>query len=357
MKTGYMTLPLHGGKAPHWLMERMTKLARSIISIMVMEFGREEVLRRLSDPVWFQSLGCLLGFDWHSSGVTTTVTYAIKSGLKGLEGELGIFVAGGKGRHSLLVPDEVKKTGDAFGFDAERIIYASRLSAKVDSVLLQDGYNLYHHVIIYTKEGQWSVIQQGMNEESRTARRYHWFSEKVQDFTLEPHTGIISEKRERSVLDITSRKSEDARKVILDLVGTAPDKVISLYQKAISYKMPSRHYITLKDMRPENLKKVLIKTYETIPQDFESLLAVRGLGPMSMRALVLISDVIFGARPSYEDPVIYSFAHGGKDGYPYRVRRDVYDKSIEILEKAIKMAKLGQREELEALRRLQKYFL
>ncbi|MDI6851777.1 MAG: DUF763 domain-containing protein [bacterium] len=356
MKTGYVTLPLHNGKAPRWLMERMTKLARSIISLMVLEFGREEVVRRLSDPIWFQSLGCLLGFDWHSSGVTTTVTYAIKSGLKGLEGELGIFVAGGKGKHSLLVPEEVKETGDAFGIDAEKIVYASRLSAKVDSVLLQDGYNLYHHVIMYTKDGYWCVIQQGMNDASKTARRYHWLSEKVEDFTLEPHSGIISESKERSVLDITSRKSEDSRRVILGLVKDSPDKILSLYQKAISYRMPARHYITLKDMKPENLKKVLIKTYEAFPRDFESLLAVRGFGPMSLRALALISDIIYGAKPSYEDPVIYSFAHGGKDGYPYRVRRDIYDKSIEVLERAIKSAKLGQREELETLRRLQKYF-
>jgi len=356
VKTGDIVLPLHSGKAPKWLMERMIKLSRSIIYLMTVEFGRSEVLRRLSDPLWFQSLGCLLGFDWHSSGLTTTVTYAIKEGLRQYEDELGIFVAGGKGKHSLLVPDEVGKTAEKHGVDAEKVVYASKMSAKVDTVLLQDGYNLYHHVIIYTKEGLWCVVQQGMNEKLGTARRYHWLSENVKSFVEEPHAGIISDRREESVLNITSRDSLSSKEVILDLVKKPPDQIVSLYSKALSYRMPSRHYISLKDMKPDNLKKTLLKTYETPPEDFEALTAMRGLGPMSMRALALISDVLFGARPSYEDPTLYSFAHGGKDGYPYFVRRDIYDKSIELLEIAIRNAKLGQREELETLRKLPKLF-
>lgn len=357
MKSGDITLPLHGGKAPQWLMQRMIRLSRSIFYLLTCEFGKEEVLRRLSDPIWFQSLGCLLGFDWHSSGVTTTVTYAIKEGLKVYADELGIFVAGGKGRHSVLVPEEVKESAQKKGFDPDKIIYASKLSAKVDSVLLQDGYNLYHHVIVYTSDGMWCVIQQGMNEALRLARRYHWISENVRSFVCEPHAGIISDRKEKSVIDITARSASNSRDVILELVKNPPDQTVKLYEKALSYKLPLRHYILVKDMRPENLKKILLKTYENPPANFELLTATRGLGPMSMRALALIADVIYGAKPSYNDPVVYSFAHGGKDGYPYFVRRDVYDRSIQVLERAIRNAKLGYKEEMDALRRLSNLFL
>ncbi|MEO0251280.1 MAG: DUF763 domain-containing protein [candidate division WOR-3 bacterium] len=356
MKTGDVILPLHNGRAPDWLMQRMIKLARSIIYVMGIELGREEVLRRLSDPLWFQSLGCLLGFDWHSSGLTTTVSFAIKVALKDIGKELGIFAAGGKGRYARKTPDEIAETASKVGVDAEKLIYASRMSAKVDTCLVQDGYDIYHHTIFYTVDGSWCVIQQGMNERSRTARRYHWLSENLISFIEEPHTGIVAERKEKEVIDLTSRKSEDARSTMLQLVHEGPEKVLRLYSKALTYKMPMRHYITLRDMKPENLKKVLLTTYEDPPSNFEELLLTRGLGPMTIRALTLISDVIYGAKPSYSDPVIFSYAHGGKDGYPYRVRRDVYDKSIEILEKAIKSAKLGHKDELFALRKLSLLF-
>jgi len=331
-------------------------LARSIVYLMTLEFGKEEVIKRLSDPLYFQSLGCLLGFDWHSSGLTTTLTYALKRAIYDLGGELGIFAAGGKGKFALRVPEEIRGTAERFGFDPTNFVYASRMSAKVDSCLLQDNYQLYHHTIFYTKNGLWCVVQQGMNPDKKLARRYHWLSEKVDSFVREPHAGIMSERREREVLDLTSNSSKTAQEVILDLVKEPPDKVVRLYTKALSYKLPARHYIVLKDIRPENFKRILLKTYMNPPRDFEELTSFEGLGPMSMRALALISDVIYGTRPSYQDPVVYSFAHGGKDGYPYRVRRDIYDKSIEVLERAIKLAKLGQRDELIALRKLQKLF-
>ncbi len=356
MKTGDIILPLHGGKAPQWLMERMIKLSKSIFYLIVQEFGEKEVLRRLSDPIWFQSLGCLLGFDWHSSGVTTTVTYAIKEALRFYEEEFGIFVAGGKGKHALKVPDEIKTKAEKFGFDPEILIRSSKLCAKVDSVLLQDGYNLYLHAIVYTKTGVWSVIQQGMNERLKRARRYHWISESLSSFVEEPHRGIISEGKESLVLNLTAKESRTSREVILDISKLQPDIVYSLYLKTLSYKLPSRHQILIKDIKPENLKKILIKTYEKMPENFEDLIEISRLGPMSMRALALISDVIYGAKPSYTDPVVYTFAHGGKDGYPYPVRRDVYDKSIEVLERAIKLAKLGREEELRTLRKLQYLF-
>ncbi|MGB9823614.1 MAG: DUF763 domain-containing protein [Candidatus Hydrothermia bacterium] len=356
MKTGDVILPLHNGRAPDWLLERMVKLSRSILYIMALEFGKEEVLRRLSDPVWFQSLGCLLGFDWHSSGLTTTVTFALKRALKDIGSEIGIFAAGGKGKYAIKTPDELRDNAFKVGFNADSLIYASRLAAKVDSCLLQDGYELYHHSIFYTREGLWCIVQQGMNVMNRKARRYHWLSERVLSFVEEPHSGIVAEKKEKEVLDLTAKISKDAREVILQLSRKPPDEVIKLYIKALSYNLPQRHYITLKDIRPENLKKVLIQTYSNPPHDFETLTLSRGLGPMSFRALALISDVIYGAKPSYQDPVLYSFAHGGKDGYPYRVRKDLYDKSIEVLEKAIKAAKLGSREELMVLRKLTTLF-
>lgn len=352
MKTGDVVLPLHGGSAPEWLMQRMVKLARSILYLMGIELGREEILRRLSDPLWFQSLGCLLGFDWHSSGLTTTVSYAIKAALKDIGAELGIFAAGGKGRYATRTPDEIVETAWKIGVDAEKVIYASKMSAKVDSCLVQDGYELYHHIIFYTVDGSWCVVQQGMNEKSKLARRYHWLSENLVSFIEEPHAGIASERKEKEAIDLTSRRSNETRRIVLQLVQEVPDKVLTLYSKALTYKLPVRHYITLKDMKPENLKKILLSTYKDPPGDFEKLLATKGLGPMTIRALTLISDVIYGAKPSYSDPVIFSFAHGGKDGYPYRVRRDIYDKSIEILERAIKSAKLGQKDELYALRKL-----
>jgi hypothetical protein len=356
MKTGDVILPLHGGKAPDWLLERMVKLSRSILYIMTMEFGKEEVLRRLSDPMWFQSLGCLLGFDWHSSGLTTTVTFALKKALKDIGDEVGIFAAGGKGKYAIRTPDELRDSAFKVGFDADKLIYASRMAAKVDSCLLQDGYELYHHSIFYTREGIWCIVQQGMNVMNRKARRYHWLSEKVLSFVEEPHSGIAAEKKEKEVIDLTSKFSRDAREVILQLSRESPEEVMKLYMKAVSYRLPQRHYITLRDMRPENLKKILMRTYNNPPESFEDLASYKGLGPMSFRALCLVSDVIYGAKPSYQDPVLYSFAHGGKDGYPYRVRRDLYDKSIEVLEKAIKAAKLGNRDELIALRKLTRLF-
>ncbi len=355
MKKGYVDLPLHGGKAPRWLFSRMIKLSRSIVELIVIEFGPHEFLKRISDPIWFQALGCVLGFDWHSSGLTTTTTAAIKEAVKGIEEELGLFVAGGKGRYSRKTPDELKFWGDRIGVDADRLIYASRMSAKVDSAALQDGYQIYHHAFFFTSDGSWAVVQQGMNKDTRYARRYHWFSDKVADFVVEPHAGIISPSRGRA-LNLTHFKSNSARKTIAELASSPPWRLIKDIKNIIVAELPARHWLSVSDIHPDRIYKILLKTYETAPDDFSKLLEIKGVGPATVRALALVSDVIYGAKPSYEDPFVYTYAHGGKDGIPYPVNRLNYDRTIEVLEKAIKTAKIGNRDKLDALKRLSQFW-
>ncbi len=359
MRTGYSTLPLHAGRTPRWLFQRMVKLAGSIAEAIVIEFGTEEFLKRISDPVWFQSLGCILGFDWHSSGLTTTTTGAIKEGIKGKEKELGLFVAGGKGKTSLKTPDEIRKISDAIGISAEPLVLASKASAKTDSVLLQDGYNIYHHAFFFDKNGKWAVVQQGMNEVQRKARRYHWLSESVKVFHEEPHTGIIAQSREKTVLNLTARKSRKNKEGILEILkNETPEKLVIDYKNSVkSLLLPSRHpVLPYKDISEKYLYRILKTTYERGFDDFESLYLQRGVGPSTIRALSMLADIVFGAKPSFEDPVVYSYAHGGKDGYPYPVSRKNYDKSIEVLERAIKKAKLGRNEEFKTLKRLSLIF-
>ncbi len=320
---------------------------------MLEEFPPEEFLRRLSHPGWFQALGCVLGFDWHSSGLTTTTTAALKEALSELSTPL-ILAAGGKGRAALRTPLEVESLAERFAFDPLPIIKASRLSAKVDSALLQDGYEIYHHAIFFTPEGKWAVIQQGMREELKMARRYHWLSSQVKDPTQEPHTGISSQKKEKVVLDLTSRKSLKNKEIILQLSREKPEKVKKDFSLILN--MPRRHALLSADMRPENFHRALLKTYERTPQDILQLLMIRGIGAKFIRALSLVADLIYGAAPSYEDPALYSFAHGGKDKTPYPLDFRVYETTIEVLERAIKRAKLGDREKLKALKKLSQEF-
>ncbi len=358
MRTGISVLPLHGGKAPRWLFSRMVKLAGSITEAIVMEFGTEEFLRRVSDPFWFQSLGCLLGFDWHSSGLTTTTTGAIKEGIKNRAFELGLFVAGGKGHASLKTPDEIVKIAEKTGLDGDGLVFASRASAKTDSALLQDGYSIYHHAFFFDSKGNWAVVQQGMNEKKKKARRYHWISDRVKVFHEEPHSGIRAEAKEKKVLDLTSLKSRQNKNVIAELLKNEnPDKLIKLYTNVKALAFPKRHPLfAQKDISEKYLYKVLKKTYETGNLDFSDFYLLRGVGAGAVRALSLMADVIYGARPSFEDPAVYSYAHGGKDGYPYPVSRTDYDRSIEVLERAIKNAKLGRNDEFRALQRLSVLF-
>ncbi|MBT3362845.1 MAG: DUF763 domain-containing protein [Chloroflexi bacterium] len=355
-RTGIAHLPLHPGKAPRWLFQRMVKLSHEIVIAIVSEFGADEMLKRLSDPFWFQSLSCVLGWDWHSSGTTTVVCGAIKESIKDINHELGLYAAGGKGGTSRKTPAEVTKVGDDTGLDAEPLVYASKMSAKVDNTAVQDGYQLYHHSFFFTDKGQWAVVQQGMNNVNNYARRYHWLGETVQDYVCEPHAGICTQVRGQT-LNLVAQQSEKARGVVTRLAAEkSPDKMLAEIKHLQSCDLPARHQIVARDIHPDRLYKTFVSTYELKAPDFESLLAIPGVGPKTIRALSLLSELLYGTAPSMSDPARFSFAHGGKDGIPYPVDRPTYDKTIDVLKNAVRKAKLGIREEMEALRRLHRVF-
>jgi hypothetical protein len=351
MKTGTAYLPLHYGKAPAWLFQRMKSLAREITLTIIDTYGAEEMLSRLSDPFWFQAFGCLLGFDWHSSGVTTTVCGALKEGIKGMEGELGFFVAGGKGKTSRKTPQEIEEISYQHSIDGIPLIYASRMSAKVDSAAVQDGYQIYQHTFFFTQSGQWAVVQQGMNEESRYARRYHWFSQGIRDFVCEPHWAVCCDRKKEG-LNLVAQESERSRHSITELSGEKPEVLIADWRRAVELHLPREHPVPMEKSRLERLENIFVQIYERSPDNFEQLLGIRGVGPRSLRALSLISELVCGVKPSFKDPTRFSFAHGGKDGHPYPVDRKVYDKTIEVLKDAIDKARVGDREKMEAIRRL-----
>lgn len=354
-KTGVTNLPLHYGKAPSWLFERMSVLSREIISSITMEFGPTGLLDKISDPYWFQALGCVLGFDWHSSGLTTTVTGALKEGLRGLEGELGVFMAGGKGTASRKTPAQVTEFGNIFGFDPEPLIYASRMSAKVDNTAVQDGYQLYHHFFVFTRSAEWAVVQQGMNTENRMARRYHWLSNSMENFVVEPHAAVCCDLL-KPALNLVATESEGARQACTEIAKEPPEKVLTEIKRIETFAMPKRHHVTPGDVDPRRIFRALIKTYERQPKDFESLLGLEGVGPKTIRALSLVSEIIYGTAPSYRDPARFSFAHGGKDGTPFPVDKIVYDRTIEVMKKAIQSAKIGNQDKMEAVRRLSLFY-
>ncbi|MDN5348490.1 MAG: uncharacterized protein PWP65_2055 [Clostridia bacterium] len=356
MRTGTASLPLHGGHCPPWLFERMQKLGAAIVEVIVREYGPQEVLRRLSDPFWFQAFGCVLGFDWHSSGLTTTLCGALKEGLKGREKDFGLVIAGGKGRVSRQTPREIEAAGERYALplDASRLIQASRMAAKVDNTALQDGYQLYHHVFVFTFKGEWAVIQQGMNEQSRLARRYHWLSEEVRDFVCEPHSAICCDRRGQA-LNLVARESGRVRQVMAELACQKPDRVLVEFKRILesaALNMPWRHDIP----RADYLNKALLKLYASQPQDFASVLGVEGVGPKTLRALAMVAEVAYGTPASFRDPVKYSFSHGGKDGHPYPVDRRLYDRSIAVLKKGLEEAKIGRTEKLQALKKLSQMY-
>lgn len=354
-KIGIANLPLHYGKAPPWLFEKMVALSKNIILWICVEEGSEAFLKKIADPFWFQSLGCIVGFDWHSSGLTTTLCGAIKEALRDIGDETKIFVAGGKGRVARKTPDEIKLLSEKTGLNPEPLIYASRISAKIDSVAVQDGYSIYHHTFIFTDSGSWCVIQQGMNIENRMARRYHWLSEKIKDFVNEPHNAVCCDER-HSILNMVAEESKDARRIISKIAREKPDKLERELKKIKELNLPTEHPVSFENVDIKRLSKIFQKIYEIGPENFENLLSIEGVGEKTIRALALISDVVYGAKPSFRDPATYSFAHGGKDGYPFPVDRGTYDRSIEIIERAIKLAKIGNYERMRALRRLQKIF-
>jgi len=339
MKTGVADLPLHYGSCPKWLFERMKKLGRAVTEIIILEFGKDEFLRRISDPFFFNSLGCVLGFDWNSSGLTITVTGALK---EGLGTDLGLAVLGGKGRASRKTPKEIDNLDKIFSLSSskiEELKYASRLAAKVDNNCIQAGFVLYHHSFFVTEDGKWAVVQQGMSDKTGYARRYHWLSEKVKSFVVEPHVAICCDVKGKA-LNMVAEESEECRKTSVDLVKDNPENL----KKYLL--LDTKHEIDLKNY------KGLMNAYEFQPKNYEELVALKGLGAKSIRALALVSKLVYGAEPSWRDPVKFSFAHGGKDGFPYPVDRENYDKSIEILKTAVENAKVGSKEKLYAIKRL-----
>jgi hypothetical protein len=351
MKTGVAHLPLHYGKAPPWLFQRMKSLAREISLFVIDLYGTGEMLFRLSDPFWFQAFGCVLGFDWHSSGVTTTVCGALKEGLKGMERELGFYIAGGKGRASRKTPLEIEETCNRTAMNGAPLIYGSRMSAKVDSAAVQDGYQIYQHTFFFTQAGQWAVVQQGMNEENRYARRYHWFSQGIEDFVCEPHWAVCCDQR-KGGLNLVAQESEGTRQAVVELCHEKPEFLIKEGRKPMELFLPREHPIPMEENRLERFEKIFTQIYDSSPNNFEELLGIKGVGPKSLRALSLISELIHGIKPSFKDPTRFSFTHGGKDGHPYPVDRKVYDKTIEVLRGAIEKARGGDQEKMEAIRRL-----
>jgi len=372
---GVATFGLDYGKCPKWLFERMVKLSREIIRVMIEEYGADEFLRRISDPVWFQSLGTVLAFDWNASGLTTTLTAALKEAIRGQEKEMGIFICGGKGKTSKKTPDEILTWGHALDIpfsQANHLVYNSKMAAKVDNSLVQDGFQIYHHTFFFSKNGPWAVVQQGMNTQSVMARRYHWYSDSLnfhslsgsQKMVLEPHRGIVANQRKK-VLNLVSKNSQDTQKTSVELVNQnflsllKDIKILARHSSELSQmvkfgnKKQQLTFLNLENKEFEYhpvvnenfflnryLQKILYQLTEKKPQDYENLLATYGVGPKTIRSLALVAEVIYGAKPSYEDPARYSFAHGGKDNTPYPIDRYTYDETINIINNLIRKTNL-----------------
>lgn len=349
-RSGSATLPLHGGRVPAWLSSRMAALGRVLVEAMVLEYGRDEMLRRLAHPYWFQSLGCVMGMDWHSSGITTSVLGALKRGLAPVAHELGIHVCGGRGKHSRRTPDELLALGERLGFDGAALARTSRLVAKVDSAAVQDGYQLYLHGFIVTDEGRWTVVQQGMSTERGQARRYHWLSEGVRDFVDEPHAAIEG-TRAGPIVNLVDRRAAASRTAQVELAQD-PDRVLRELRKLPMLALPDHHDVRPSDVLLRRMKGTLAAAADAGPRDFPELLLQPGIGARTVRALALVAEVLHGAPHRFSDPARFSLAHGGKDRHPFPVPLEVYDRTLSVMRRAVELAKLGNEERLTALRRL-----
>ncbi len=364
-RTGVANLPLHGGKAPGWLTGRMRRLAKEVSSVIIDEYGTDVFLARVSNPFWFQAFGCVLGYDWHSSGVTTVVTGVLKQALSA--DEHGLVVCGGKGRTSRQTPEEIAKNAETFGFTdqtIQQLIYTSKMTAKVDNTAIQAGYQLYHHAFVLAENKKWAVIQQGMSAEDRTARRYHWLSDTTSSLIVEPHNAVVGIKRSMA-LNMTAKESEGSRKASVDLAKETPSKLMRqldaarpLHQKSLREWLPkpdtSGTLAVLSMPRGINWK-TMKQIYDFQPSNYEQLLSVKGVGPATVRGLALIAELVYGEQPSWNDPVKYSFAYGGKDGVPFPVDRRAMDESIVMLRDTVKAARIGDKERLHSLERLRKF--
>ena len=344
----YADLPLHYGKVPPWLAERMRLLGGAIVESIVLEYGKSAVLSRLSDPFWFQAFGCVLGMDWHSSGITTSVMGALKGAINPRAGELGIYIAGGKGKYSRETPNELLRFSDRTGLDGNKLARLSRLTAKVDNNTIQDGFQMYMHNFVVSNEGEWAVIQQGMDDSSGMARRYHWHSETVKSFIETPHSFIYG-KNQGEILNLTDAKAGSAKAGILDLVAEKPSLIIPEVQKLI---LPGHHDVKVEDVNLKRLGSVLALAHDKGLRDFESLLLLEGVGPRTVQSLALVSEIIHGTPSRFSDPARFSFAHGGKDGHPFPVPTKVYDETIEVLRTAVEKAKIGNADKSQAIKNL-----
>ncbi|CAG4990618.1 hypothetical protein DYBT9275_00572 [Dyadobacter sp. CECT 9275] len=350
MKTGHADLPLHYGKVPAWLAQRMSQLGGAIVEAVVVEYGRGMLLQKMSDPFWFQSLGCVLGMDWHSSGITTSVMGALKHAVNKKSGELGIYICGGRGKHSRQTPAELLAIADKTGLDGALLVHNSRLSAKVDNTAIQDGFQLYLHSFVLSKEGQWAVIQQGMNPDERMARRYHWHSPGVTSFLEEPHSFIYGQNQGK-ILNLTAKEAAPAKAAILSLTAENPDRVMREVSRLF---MPGHHDVRAGDVNLKRLGAVLALAHDYAVPDMESLLLLEGVGPRTIQSLTLVSEIIHGTPSRFSDPARFSFAHGGKDGHPFPVPLKIYDESIRVLDKAVHSARLGEKDKSDALKNLSK---
>ncbi len=347
-RSGSADLPLHYGAVPKWLAERMAKLGLAITESIITEYGQNEFLRRLSDPFWLQSFGAVMGMDWHSSGITTSVMGALKKSINPLSKELGIYICGGKGKYSKQTPDELLRIAESTGLNGNELVRCSKLSAKVDNTAVQDGFQLYTHNFILSNSGEWTVVQQGMRVEDKTARRYHWHSQNIRSFVEEPHTGICG-INQGTILNLTAVEANSAREGILNISGENPMEIINTFQQL---KMPSHHEVRSEDVNLKRLGATLWLAHEQQPQNFEELLLLKGVGPRTIQSLALVSEVIHGSPVRFKDPARFSFAHGGKDGHPFPVPTKVYDETIYVLQNAVEKSKIGTTDKAQAIKKL-----
>lgn len=341
-------LPLHHGKVPKWLASRMSYLGRAIIESIVLEYGRKEVFLRLSDPLWFQSFGAVLGMDWHSSGITTSVVGALKRALNPIAKDLGIYVCGGRGRYSRATPRELMQVADKTGLNGLELVKSSRLTAKIDNTAIQDGFQIYLHSFMVSDEGEWVVIQQGLNDKNGYARRYHWHSEQFHSFINNPHTSICGQNQ-GLILNLVDQQAGTTQNGVLQIANHHPTKMVQEIRKI---RMPEHHDVQLRDVDLKRLGSIIAMAYDQDLQSFESLLLLKGLGPRTLQSLTLVSEVIHGTPSRFEDPARYSFAHGGKDGHPFPVPTRVYDETIHTLRHAVNKAKIGHSDKQKAIKSL-----
>ncbi len=349
-RSGFADLPLHNGRVPPWLSERMEKLASAIAESVIYSYGAREFLARLSDPFWFQALGCVMGMDWHSSGITTSVMSALKRGVNPRAHELGVYICGGRGKQSRRTPDELRERADRNNLDGPALVRASRLTAKIDNNAIGDGFQIYLHSFVLSSSGEWAVIQQGMNQGTKLARRYHWHSPEVTNFVCEPHSAIVG-KNEGSILNLVDRRAKPAQDALLEISRGRPERTLNEIQQLA---MPRHHEVRAENVDLKRLGAVLAVSYDRQLRDFASLLLTENLGPRTLQTLALVAEVIHGAPSRFTDPARFSFALGGKDKHPFPVPLKTYDESLAVLRRSLDAAKLGRTEKVDGFTRLDK---